>query len=246
MRLYRTVLFDLDGTLIDSRDLILASYRHTMRVHLGQVPPDSAWLRTMGTPLVAQFRDFARHPAEARAMLTTYREHNQRVHDDLVGGFRGVPETVAWLRHEGFRLGLVTSKSRDGAVRGLDVCGIRSDWFGAIVTADDPVPHKPDPAPVRLALEQLGEETPERAVFVGDSVWDLRAGRAAGTATAAAVWGPFDRALLAAESPDFLLDRIEEVCSVVARTRAEAGGEPAGLAGRRPGPATGPRGPRER
>lgn len=210
----RTVLFDLDGTLIDSRELILASYRHTMAAHLDAVPPDDAWLRTMGTPLAAQLRDFARDEEEAAAMLSTYRAHNARVHDRLVRSFRGVAETLAWLRDRGVRLGVVTSKLRESALRGLEACGLERDWFGVLVTADESVPPKPDPAPVRLALERLAE-SPSRAVFVGDSVWDLRAGRRAGARTAAALWGPCARDELLGEEPDHLLDRVEQVRELV-------------------------------
>lgn len=217
----RTILFDLDGTLIDSLELILASYRHTMATHLGSVPPDRAWMRTMGTPLAAQLRDFARDEAEAEAMLATYLAHNARVHDRLVRSFRGVEETLTWLRLRGARLGVVTSKLRDGAERGLRACGLERGWFDVVVTASDPVPHKPDPAPVRLALERL-EEAPSRAVLVGDSVWDLRAGRAAGTGTAAALWGPFGREQLEAEGPDYLLERIDEVRALVDARGREA------------------------
>lgn len=206
----RTVLFDLDGTLIDSRELILSSYRHTMAAHLGAVPPDAAWLRTMGTPLEAQLREFARDEREATAMLVTYRTHNARVHDQLVRPFAGVAETLEWLRDRRVRMAVVTSKLRDSAERGLAACGLDPGWFGALVTASEPVPHKPDPAPVRLALERLGTG-PEGSLFVGDSVWDVRAGRAAGVRTAAALWGPFGRETLAPEEPDHLLGRIEEV-----------------------------------
>lgn len=211
----RAVLFDLDGTLIDSLDLIIASYRHTMEAHLGAVPPDDAWLRTMGTPLTAQLRDFARSREQAEAMLATYREHNARVHDEMVRSFRGVGETLGWLRRRRVRLGVVTSKLRDSAERGLRACGLDPAWFDALVTASDPIPHKPDPAPVLLALERIGERA-RRTVFVGDSVWDLRAGRAAGTDTAAALWGPFGREILAAEEPDHLLERVEQIRDLVA------------------------------
>lgn len=210
----RALLFDLDGTLIDSLELILASYRHTMVTHLGAAPADDRWLRTMGTPLAAQLREFARDDEEAAAMLATYRAHNARVHDGLIRSFRGVAETLVWLRARGVRLAVVTSKLRESAERGLAACGIERSWFEAFVTASDAVPHKPDPAPVALALARIRQPA-SRAVFVGDSVWDLRSGRAAGVATAAALWGPFDRELLAAEQPDHLLERVEEVRDLV-------------------------------
>lgn len=211
----RTVLFDLDGTLVDSLELILASFRHTMRVHRGSAPPDAEWLATMGTPLLAQLRGFAEDEEEARAMMATYVAHNQEVHGDLLRPFPGVRETLEELRRRDVRLGIVTSKMRHGTMRELAACSLPAEWFGAIVTADEPVPHKPDPAPVRLALERL-EERPERAVYVGDSVWDLRAGRAAGTRTAAALWGPFSPPELAVERPDRLMDRIAELLDLLA------------------------------
>ena len=87
-------MFDLDGTLIDSEGLILESYRHTMRCHLGAAPPDERWRTTIGRPLVIQVRDFARSDAEAEAMIRTYTEHNLANHDRLVRPFPGIREAL--------------------------------------------------------------------------------------------------------------------------------------------------------
>jgi len=211
----RTVLFDLDGTLIDSAELILDSYRHTMRVHLGRVLPDSEWLRTMGQPLEAQFLDFARDADEARDMLATYVQHNAAMHDRLLRPFPGIREYVEGLRVRGFRLGIVTSKRRRSALRGLATCGFDIAWFDAVVTASDVRRFKPDPEPVRRALEGLDEEEPGRSLFVGDSVHDLRAGRAAGTRTAAALWGPYTRDELSPAAPDHWLEVVEALDAVL-------------------------------
>lgn len=211
----RTVLFDLDGTLIDSAELILDSFRHTMRVHLGRELPDSAWLRTMGQPLEAQLLDFARGPEEAGAMLATYLERNAAMHDRLLRSFPGARDYVAGLVGRGFRLGIVTSKRRENALLGLQTCGFELAWFEAVVTASDVERFKPDPEPVRRALEGLGEEEPARALFVGDSVHDLRAGRAAGTRTGAALWGPYGREELAPAEPDHWLERLESLEEVL-------------------------------
>lgn len=208
------VLLDLDGTLVDSEKLILSSYRHTLRTHRGEAPSDEAWLETMGTPLLVQLRDFARDEEQARAMMETYLEHNRRVHDDMIRAFPGAREAVEALRGAGYPLGIVTSKRRDNALKGLAVCGFERRWFGSIVAATDLEEHKPHPRPVLRALEELGEE-PGRAVFVGDSIHDLRAGRAAGTRTAAALWGPYDRERLAAGEPDLWLERPEELVEVL-------------------------------
>lgn len=210
----RTVLLDLDGTLVDSVELILASYRHTLRAHRGEAPPDEAWLETLGTPLRAQLRDFARDDEEARAMMETYLAHNRRMHDEMIRVFPGAREMVASLLDAGFRLGIVTSKRRDNTLSGLEACGYPLGWFGSVVTATDLEEHKPHPAPVLRALEELEEEA-GRALFVGDSIHDLRAGRAAGTRTAAALWGPYDRERLAPGEPDLWLERPVELVEAV-------------------------------
>lgn len=210
-----TVLFDLDGTLIDSRELILGSYRHTMEAHLGWVPPDQAWLVNMGKPLITQLRGFASDEDQVLSMMETYRHHNARTHDDALRPFPGMQDTLRRLRAAGYRLGVVTSKLRDMALRGLETCGLSLEWFDAFVTADDPVPHKPDPGPVTLALDRASVGDAGRALLVGDAVWDLIAGRAAGTWTAAALWGPFEKADLEAGEPDYWLARPSDVVELL-------------------------------
>lgn len=201
-RRFATFLFDLDGTLIDSIELILSSYRHTLTVHRGSVPPDDVWLAGLGTPLWVQFREFTDDPAEIDAMIATYREHNLAHHDRLVRRYPGVNGAVAEVARRA-RLGIVTSKMRRGAQRGLSHCGF-DGLFEVIVGADDVERPKPDPQPVERALSQLDAD-PAATVFVGDSPHDLQAGRAAGVRTAAALWGPFPRDLLEPHAPDFWL-----------------------------------------
>ena len=198
----RTIIFDLDGTLIDSLGLILASYRHTMETHLGRRMADELWVRGMGTPLAVQMRGFARDDAQADSMVATYEEHNLSNHDRLVRVYPGVREAVATLRDRGVTLGIATSKRGRATRMGLRKCGFPEAWFASIVTADDVERPKPDPEPVRLALEGAGEAEPGRAVYVGDSVHDMQAGRAAGVLTAAVLWGPNSRETLAATDPD--------------------------------------------
>ncbi len=199
-----TFLFDLDGTLIDSIELILRSYRHTMRLHRGHEPSDDVWMEGLGTPLWVQFRHFTEDPAEIEAMVATYRAYNLAHHDELVRPYDGVVEAVRALRARKKTLGLVTSKMRSGALRGLRVAGLE-DAFQVIVGADEVTHPKPHPEPVLMALERLRAPA-AGAVFVGDSRHDLECGRAAGVKTAAVLWGPFDRAHLADLEPDYWLE----------------------------------------
>ncbi len=206
---FGTFLFDLDGTLIDSIELILRSYRHTLRTHRGVEPPDELWLKGLGTPIRVQLRQWSVDPSEIEAMAQTYTTYNLTHHDALVRPYDGIVGAVTRLKQRGKQLGLVTSKSRSGAQRGLRVSGIEAA-FDVIVGADEVTHPKPHPEPVLLALDRLGTKAND-AVFVGDSRHDIECGQAAGVATAAALWGPFDRAHLEDLNPDYWLETPEDV-----------------------------------
>ena len=196
---FGTFLFDLDGTLIDSIPLIMESFRHTMRTHLGAVPDDAGWRAGFGTPLRPQLRKFARNDAHASGMVDTYRAYTDAHHDRLMKSYTGIEGALATLRGGGARLAVVTSKTHSLARRGLQRCGL-DEYFGVLIGADDVAEHKPHPAPVLAALDRLSAD-PTDTVFIGDSPHDIEAGRAAGVSTAAALWGPFPREALAQASP---------------------------------------------
>lgn len=202
-------LFDLDGTLIDSIELIQRSYAHTLREHRGYEPPLEFWLQGLGRPLRWQFAHFTQDPTEIEAMVATYRAFNLARHDAMVRAFDGGVDAVRALKQRGVKLGVVTSKLQAGAQRGLKHCGY-DGLFDVIVGADDVADHKPHPAPVLLALERLGAKAGD-AVMVGDSPHDLASGRGAGTLTAAVSWGPFPRAELLATAPDHWLETTADI-----------------------------------
>ncbi len=205
MPLFSTVLFDLDGTLIDSLRLILDSYHHTLQEHQLPARDDAYWLRGVGTPLRVQFQDYAEDPAILEQLVATYRNYNLANHDRMVTIYPGVAEMMKAVRSAGARTALVTSKNREGAVRGLRRTGLES-FLDVLVCADDVVRPKPDREPVDKAIAQLGAMAAD-AIFVGDSIHDMHSGHAGGVATAAALWGPFSRAELAPSAPDFWLAR---------------------------------------
>ncbi|HEX2110483.1 MAG TPA: HAD-IA family hydrolase [Gaiellaceae bacterium] len=207
---FRTVLFDLDGTLIDSGEMILASFRHATRTVLArEIPDEELVAATGGATIYEQMRAFDRDRVEE--LVRAYREHNEPLHNALAA-FDGVEELLVRLVREGRRLGIVTSKRRrtvDLAFRVLPI----GEFFETIVTADQVERHKPDPEPVLVALERLGA-SPGDAAFVGDSPFDVAAGKAAGVFTVAVSWGgihPEERLLAAgadviAHSPSELVD----------------------------------------
>jgi pyrophosphatase PpaX len=204
MAAIQTVLFDLDGTLIDSIRLILDSYHHTLAAH--GVPPrtDEDWLRGVGTPLSVQFAEWRDDLGKLEAMVATYREYNLANHDRMVSVYPGVTAAVEAIRAAGRRTGLVTSKNRQGALRGLTLVRLEA-MMDVLVCADEVTNPKPHPEPVEKAVALLGAD-PATTVYVGDSIHDMVSGRAAGVRTAAALWGPFGREHLELASPDYWLE----------------------------------------
>jgi pyrophosphatase PpaX len=207
-----TFLFDLDGTLIDSIELILTSYRHTLKIHRGIEAPDEVWMKGLGTPLWVQFREWTDDPAEIEAMVATYRQYNLAHHDSMVRPYDGVVDQVRRLKSAGHTLGLVTSKLRGGALRGLRVADLESE-FDVVVGSDEVEHPKPHPEPVLKALERLGRPA-AGTVFIGDSRHDLECGRAAGVKTAAVLWGPFGRSDLEDLAPDYWLERPADLANL--------------------------------
>lgn len=201
------VLFDLDGTLLDSIELIVASFHHTRAVHVGDRLDDAFWIEGIGRPLRDQLEFMADDEAHLDAIVRTYATHNHEHHDAMVKPFEGVPEMLLELRRAGFALGIVTSKKRVGVNRGLPMLG-DEDLFEVVVAADDVVKGKPDPEPVHLALRQLEAS---QAWFVGDSHHDLESGRAAGVHTMAVSWTRFERAQLEACEPHCWADTPEDI-----------------------------------
>lgn len=208
-----TVLFDLDGTLLDSIRLIIDSYHHTLATH--GLPPrsDDEWLAGIGTPLTVQFSQWVEDPERMVELVATYREYNLTHHDSRVSAYPGVVDVVHHLKQRELRLGVVTSKNVAGARRGLRLIGIE-ETMEVIIGADDVQNPKPHPEPIHLAMDRLGVSA-ESTIYVGDSLHDMHSGRAAGVRTGAVLWGPFGRAHLEPAEPDFWLERPEQLVDLL-------------------------------
>jgi len=200
-----TALFDLDGTLIDSIRLILDSYHHTLSRHNLPARTDEEWLRGVGTPLHVQFSPWQESPEILEAMIATYRAFNLEHHDRMVAIYPGVLDAMREIKAAGVQTGLVTSKNRYGAIKGLKLVGLEA-LMDVLVCADEVANPKPHPEPVEKAVALLGAN-PTTTVYVGDSIHDMHSGRAAGVRTAAALWGPFKRSHLESAEPDYWLER---------------------------------------
>jgi pyrophosphatase PpaX len=208
-----TILFDLDGTLIDSIELILNSARYAFQKLDRSCPPDEEWLAGIGIPLFTMFRRYARDETDCGALISAYREYQLVNHDRLIRCYDEVVETVEIIKARGHEIGIVTSKSESLALRGLAHVGLAS-LMDTIVGCDSSTKHKPDPEPVRIALHRL-DASPDNAIFVGDSVHDVLAGNAAGVHTAAALWGAFKRADLEPGEPNAWLESVSDVVTLL-------------------------------
>ena len=182
---YPTVLFDLDGTLIDSGEFIISSFRHATQTVLEREIPDEVLAAAVGgSNIYEQMRAFDEERADE--LVRVYREHNAPLHDDLVA-FEGIERVLDRLRAEGRQLGIVTAKRRKTVDLAFDILPLER-YFDVVVTSEQTEHHKPHPEPVLTALDRLGSE-PEEAAFVGDSPFDMGAGKAAGVFTVAVSWG---------------------------------------------------------
>ncbi|HEY3578370.1 MAG TPA: HAD-IA family hydrolase [Gaiellaceae bacterium] len=209
---FETVLFDLDGTVVDSGAIILASMRHATLEVLGREYSDEELMHTVGGPgLEAQMRALA--PDHVELLVDVYRAHNEPLHDDLQA-CAGMEDVLARLHEEGRRLGVVTAKRRATVELAFATVPL-SHLFETIVGGDETERHKPDPQPLLLGAERLGAD-PAATAYVGDSPFDIRAARAAGMFAVAVTWGRIhDRSRLEAEGPDAIVDRAEELLGLL-------------------------------
>lgn len=195
----RGILFDNDGTLVDTQELILSSFRYATEQVLGQSIPDSVLMKGVGTPLETQMATFSDDAQVQSELSRVYRMHNHAHHDQEVALFPDILEGLTSLQGAGVAMGVVTAKRHELAWRGLDIVGA-APYLQCLVGADDCALSKPDPAPIVEGLRQLGL-SPQDCFYVGDSPFDIQAGNAAGCPTVAVLWGMFSEADLRAEHP---------------------------------------------
>jgi pyrophosphatase PpaX len=212
------VLFDLDGTLLDTIELLLSSVRHAFRNRTSRVPTTEEWIAGIGTPLGSQMRVYATDEDDLAQLIESYRDYQRAHHDRLTRAYDDVLDTVATLHARGHPMAIVTSKANDIATRSLAFVGL-DRYIKVLVGYDSTTSHKPNPAPVTHALAALGVP-PAQAVFVGDSPHDMLAGNAAGVTTVGALWGPFSKAALAHAAPRYTLDRIRDLPALLDRLSA--------------------------
>jgi pyrophosphatase PpaX len=208
---YDAVLFDLDGTVVDSVELIISSFQHATREVLGREFTREETIQGIGKPLREQM--VALSPGHADDLVRSYQVFNHREHDRMLTLYDGVKTLLIGLRDAGVKLGLVTSKSRRVTQMAFDLTGIEA-LFDETVCAEDTPRNKPLPDPLILCVERLGVPA-QRSVYVGDSPFDIQAAHAAGLESIGVTWGVFSEEVLAAEKPGTLVHSMSELAEVL-------------------------------
>ncbi|MBU5593978.1 pyrophosphatase PpaX [Amphibacillus sp. MSJ-3] len=207
----KTLLFDLDGTLIDTNPLIIESFIYTIKKHTGQIYSEEEVLPFIGPPLIDSMTKIDAEQAEA--MMATYIDHNLAIHEAYVKPYPTVVETIKTLHERGYKLAIVTTKMTDTARLGLKIAGLEQ-YFDVVIGLNEVEHAKPHPEPIFKALEELNK-TPVDALMVGDNYHDIEAGQNAGTKTAGVAWAIKGRETLAALRPDYMLEELADLLTIL-------------------------------
>lgn len=210
------LLFDLDGTLIDSIQLLLDCVGYAFQGR-SRAPTRAQWVAGIGTPLRSQLAQWCDSEQEIDDLIERYRAYQDLHLEELTTLYPGVMDVLTWLRERGHPMAIVTSKGTGMTERSLR--HVRIDGlFDTVITCEQTSRHKPEPDPVLLALDRLGKPA-SQALFVGDSPHDMLAGRAARVHTAAAMWGPFSRETLSPARPDFWASAFPDLRPIITGLR---------------------------
>ncbi len=207
------VLFDFDGTIVDTTELIHQSMRRATSEVLGRQLDRETLMANVGQPLPRQMEllDLER----AGELLQSYRFHNEELHEAWIREFPNVDVSLARLRDAGLALAVVTSKRRLSVEMALDSFPGLRNTVNVFVTMEDTTEHKPLPAPLLKGLKLLGGISPERAAYVGDAPFDITAARSAGVMSIAVSWGAFPEETLRAAGPDYLFKDLDSVVDLL-------------------------------
>jgi pyrophosphatase PpaX len=212
----KAVLFDIDGTLLDSAEFIYCAFDHVL--HERKLPPRTRaeMAAVMGFSLEECYRVLA-GGGDLAAMCREHREF-QRGKLDMPRAFPGAEEVLEELRGKGLLMAAVTTRSRVSSIVTLERCGL-AGFMQTVVSAEDTENLKPHPEPLLKALKSL-KSRPAQAVMVGDTAADIQAGVSAGTGTIGALYG-FQGAVLERARPDFVINAIGELPAVLERAAAK-------------------------
>jgi len=206
-----TLLFDFDGTLLDTNELIIQTFQHVLGNHYPGKYERVDILKFLGPTLHESFSSV--NPEKTEQLIQEYRAWNIMMHDELAQQFDGVSETLNLLKAKGMKMGIVSTKKKDVVLRGiglLDIDGV----FDVVICMDDVAKTKPDPEPILLALEKLEAEK-EHTLMIGDNYHDIEGGQNAGVRTAGVSWSLKGEEFLQTYHPDYMLHHISDLFEII-------------------------------
>lgn len=209
----KAVLFDLDGTLLDTNDLIYDSFCTAFKEVLNMELPKEEITLLYGKPLKTSLTKYTDDEKLLECLVSTYRSYNVKHHDDMCKPFEGVKELLISLKDKGIKLGIVTSKRKELAIKGLEL-GKIMDYMNVIVSPEDTIKHKPEGEPVLKACEILNI-SPKEAIMVGDSPYDLLSGKAAGCFTCGVEYTALELKELAKVEPSYMIKNPLEILELI-------------------------------
>lgn len=212
-----TVVFDFDGTIMDTNDVIIGSWQHVYKTLRGKEGDLDYILSTFGEPLEYSMKtSFPEVPMEESVKI--YRDWHRERFLDMIKLFPGVTEMLQEIKDRGYRMGIATSRLRVTLEQGLDKYDLRK-YFDAIVAVEDTENPKPAPDIVLKTLAML-DAKPENAIMVGDSRLDILCARNASVPSVLVGWsatlaGKTKEDFAPGEAPDFIIDQPADLLDII-------------------------------
>jgi len=211
-----TVLFDFDGTIMDTNKVILMSWQHTFRTLRNREESEDVLVKTFGEPLERTIKNFFPDIPTDEA-IEVYGSYHRDNFGELISLFPGVKEMLAEVKRRGYKTAVVTSRLLNTTMQGMEKYGI-DGYFDTVVTAEDTTRHKPDPQPVEVALAKLGS-LPERSVMLGDTTFDIMCAKNAGVKAVLVSWSLAlagkDEKEMGDAAPDCIIDKPEDIFDII-------------------------------
>ena len=209
----KAVLFDLDGTLLDTNELIYNSFCHAFKDVLNMELSKAKITSLYGKPLNYSFTKYTDDEEIVQKMIDVYRGYNAKHHDNMCKPFEGVVELLETLKNKGIRLGIVTSKRKVVAVRGMELADILK-YMDVVISPESTKKHKPEGEPALKACEILGVK-PEETMMVGDATYDLLCGKNAGCKTCGVEYTAIELEELIKVNPTYMVKKPLDILALV-------------------------------
>ena len=213
MKSIDTILFDLDGTLINTNQIIIDSFKYTFKTHFPNLSiPEEDILTFIGPTLNDTFASFTNDPFTIQEMIESFREYYVKNEFGKFEIYPGVIETIKELHKRGYKLGIVTSKFKESAWPSFTHYGLE-EYFNVFIALDHVVNPKPNREPIDKALS--GFPKYNSAIMVGDIIGDILAAQNAGIYSAGVAWSIKGSAHLMSANPDFMLSDMNDIFRIL-------------------------------